>query len=133
AVPRTRKSVWGGVGSAPVSPKRRNPDDPDMPLPADDPGPITDLLLAWRGGQADAMDELVPLRYAAMRRLAERHLERERNGHTLTPTALVNEAWLRLVEQTRVRVNDRTPFLALVSRTMRHILVDHARRRDRKS
>jgi len=100
-----------------------------MPLPADDPGPITDLLLAWRGGQADAMDELVPLLYAAMRRLAERHLERERNGHTLTPTALVNEAWLRLVDQTRVQVNDRTHFLALVSRTMRHILVDHARRR----
>lgn len=100
-----------------------------MTRPAESAGPITDLLLAWREGREEAMEALVPLLYEAMRRLAERHLERERDGHTLTPTALVNEAWLRLVDQTRVQVNDRTHFLALVSRTMRHILVDHARRR----
>ncbi len=100
-----------------------------MTAPADPTASITDLLLAWRAGREDAMEALVPVLYEAMRRLAERHLGRESDGHTLTPTALVNEAWLRLVDQTRVQVNDRTHFMALVSRTMRHILVDHARRR----
>lgn len=97
------------------------------PSPA--PGTITDLLLDWREGNAEAMGRLVPILYQAMRQLAGRHLGRERVDHTLTPTALVHEAWLRLVDQTRVAVTDRVHFMALVSRTMRHILVDHARRR----
>lgn len=101
---------------------------PSVPEP-DTPGTITDLLLEWRDGRTGAQDELVPLLYQAMRQLASRHLGRERSDHTLTPTALVHEAWLRLVDQARVIANDRTHFLALVSRTMRHILVDHARRR----
>lgn len=99
------------------------------PAPAPAPGTITDLLLEWRGGRATAMDDLVPLLYQAMHQVAARHLGRERSGHTLTPTALVNEAWLRLVDQSRVAAVDRTHFMAVVSRTMRHILVDHARRR----
>ena len=97
------------------------------PSPA--PGTITDLLLDWREGKAEAMGQLVPILYQAMRQLAGRHLGRERVDHTLTPTALVHEAWLRLVDQTRVAATDRVHFMALVSRTMRHILVDHARRR----
>lgn len=93
------------------------------------PGTITDLLLDWREGRTGAQDDLVPLLYQAMRQLASRHLGRERVDHTLTPTALVHEAWLRLVDQARVVANDRVHFMAIVSRTMRFILVDHARRR----
>lgn len=100
------------------------------PVPArDTPGTITDLLLDWRNGRTGAQDDLVPLLYQAMRQLASRHLGRERADHTLTPTALVHEAWLRLVDQARVVANDRVHFMAIVSRTMRFILVDHARRR----
>ncbi|MFN8652189.1 MAG: ECF-type sigma factor [Gemmatimonadales bacterium] len=95
----------------------------------DTPGTITDLLLDWREGRTGAQDDLVPLLYQAMRQLASRHLGRERVDHTLTPTALVHEAWLRLVDQARVVANDRVHFMAIVSRTMRFILVDHARRR----
>lgn len=97
------------------------------PPPADDS--ITDLLLAWGAGRSEALDELMPLLYEAMRRLAARQLAGEQAGHTLSPTALVNEAWLRLVDQGRVGIQDRGHFLAIVSRTMRRILVDHARRR----
>jgi RNA polymerase sigma-70 factor, ECF subfamily len=92
------------------------------------PGDITGWLHAWRAGDAEAMERLMPLVYDALHALAERHMRRERDGHTLTPTALVHEAWLRLVDQRRADLRDRTHFLSLASRVMRRVLVDHARR-----
>jgi RNA polymerase sigma factor (TIGR02999 family) len=106
---------------------------PDMPgngsagLPP--AGEITDLLVAWRAGDPDAMERLMPLVYGALRRLAEGRLRGQEGGHTLTPTALLHEAWLRLVDHTRTDVRDRGHFLAVASRAMRSVLVDHARRR----
>ena len=93
------------------------------------PGPITDLLRSWSNGDHGAMDRLLPLLYELLHDVAARHLRREAVGHTLTPTALVHEAWMRLAAQTRLTINDRTHFLALASGAMRRVMVDHARRR----
>jgi RNA polymerase sigma factor (TIGR02999 family) len=90
----------------------------------------TDLLLAWRRGDRAAFDRLVPLVNDELHRLALRYVARERRGHTLQATALVNEAYLRLVEVTRIQWQDRAHFFAMAARTMRRILVDHARARD---
>jgi RNA polymerase sigma-70 factor (ECF subfamily) len=90
----------------------------------------TDLLLAWRNGDRAAFDRLVPLVSHELRQLAGQYLHRERNGHTLQPTALVNEAYLRLVDLNRIQWQDRAHFFAMAARTMRRILVDHARARD---
>jgi RNA polymerase sigma factor (TIGR02999 family) len=90
---------------------------------------VTDLLLAWRRGEAHALDQLMPLVYDALRALAQRHLDREGSANTLTPTGLVHEAYLRLVDRTRVEVTDRGQFFAIASQAMRRILVDRARRR----
>lgn len=86
------------------------------------------LLRAARGSAADA-DQLFPLAYDELRAIAGRHLSRERADHTLQPTELVHEVYGRLVDATRLDWNDRAHFLALASRAMRHVLVDHARRR----
>ena len=100
--------------------------------PEPTPGEITALLHAWRDGDPDAMDRLAPLVYDALRHIAERHMQRERAGHTLSPTALVHEAWLRLDssggEAGGPALRDRAHFLAVASRVMRRVLVDHARR-----
>lgn len=93
------------------------------------PGPITDLLRSWSDGNADAMDRLLPLIYQLLHDVAARHLRKESAGHTLTPTALVHEAWMRLASQSRLTITDRTHFLSLASGAMRRVLVDHARRR----
>lgn len=90
---------------------------------------VTDLLLAWNRGEAAALDELMPRVVSELRRVAASYLARERSDHTLQPTALVNELYLRLVDQQRVAWNDRVHFYAAAARTMRHILVDHARAR----
>lgn len=90
---------------------------------------VTQLLRDWSAGSADARDELVGLVYAPLRDIAQRHLRSERDGHTLQPTALVNELYLRLVDQRQVDWNDRTHFFAVAAQVMRRILVDHARRR----
>ena len=89
----------------------------------------TALLLAWGDGDPDALNELVPLVQDELRQLARRHLRRERAGHTLQATALVNEAYLRLIEIKRVRWQNRAHFFAMASRVMRRILVDAARAR----
>ena len=89
----------------------------------------TALLLAWGDGDPDALNELVPLVQDELRQLARRHLRRERTGHTLQATALVNEAYLRLIEIKRVRWQNRAHFFAMASRVMRRILVDAARAR----
>lgn len=89
--------------------------------------PVTELLVRWRAGDTVALDELVPLVYAELRQSARRQLYRERPGHTLQSGALVNEAYLRMVGQRPVAAENRTHFLAVASRLMRQVLVDHAR------
>jgi RNA polymerase sigma factor (TIGR02999 family) len=89
---------------------------------------ITDLLLQVRQGAPDAMDRLVPLVYGQLRRMAHRQLQGERPSHTLGTTGLVHEAYLKLVDQTRIEWRDRGHFFALAARVMRQILVDYARR-----
>jgi RNA polymerase sigma factor (TIGR02999 family) len=90
---------------------------------------ITDLLLAWGHGDRAALDDLVPLVHHELRRLARLQMRGERDNHTLQTTALVNEAFLRLVDLRRIQWQDRAHFLALSARLMRRILVDHARSR----
>jgi RNA polymerase sigma factor (TIGR02999 family) len=88
---------------------------------------VTGLLAAWRQGDATAVDRLFPLVYDELRRIAHRQLGQERPDHTLGTTALVHEAYLKLVDQTRAQWADRTQFFAIASRAMRRILVDYAR------
>ena len=88
---------------------------------------ITQLLVAWSDGKAEAVDELLPLVYSELRRLASRYLRHERTGHTLQPTALVHEAYMRLVDQRKVRWRNRAHFFGISAQVMRRILVDHAR------
>ena len=88
---------------------------------------LTGLLRAWSAGDADAGDKLIALVYKELRRQAARYLSRERSNHTLRPTALVNEAYLRLAEQRRVVWQDRSQFFAVAATVMRRLLVDHAR------
>ncbi|MGE0553582.1 MAG: sigma-70 family RNA polymerase sigma factor [Gemmatimonadales bacterium] len=91
---------------------------------------ITGLLRSWRAGSADALDRLIPLVYGELRAIARRHLGRERPGHTLTTAALVHEAYLDLLGQASVDWKDRVHFFAIASRTMRRVLVWHARKRN---
>lgn len=89
---------------------------------------ITETLRAWRAGDPGAVDRLVPLVYDALSRMAHRQLRLEAPGHTLSTTALVHEAYLRLVDQTRVEWSDRAHFFAVAAQALRRVLVDHARR-----
>ena len=97
-----------------------------MTLTADN---LTGLLIEWREGDRAALDKLTPLVYDELRRIAHRYVQRERNGHTLGTTALVNEAYLRLAGQKKIDWQNRAHFFAVTAQVMRHILVDHARRR----
>jgi len=90
-------------------------------------GDMTQLLVDWSNGDQRAMDKLAPQIYNELRRLAQSYMNRERSDHTLQATALVNEAYLRLVDQTRVQWRDSVHFTALAAQMMRRILVDHAR------
>jgi RNA polymerase sigma factor (TIGR02999 family) len=90
---------------------------------------VTLLLAKWANGNQQALDELTPVVYKELRRLAASHLRRERMAHTLRPSALVHEAYLRLVDQSSPRWQDRSHFFGVAARLMRQILVDHARRR----
>ena len=92
---------------------------------------LTQLLAEWASGDASAPDELFPLVYQELKRIARGHFRNETPGHTLQPTALVNEAYLRLIDQTRVKWQDRAHFFAIAAQTMRRILIDHARGRAR--
>jgi RNA polymerase sigma factor (TIGR02999 family) len=92
------------------------------------PHAITDALAALRGGDPDAMDRLVPLVYEELALIAHRQLRLEVTGHTLSTTALVHEAYLRLVDQTRAQWADRAQFFGVAAHSMRRVLVDHARR-----
>jgi RNA polymerase sigma factor (TIGR02999 family) len=94
---------------------------------ADEPGEITLLLQKVKEGQPEATDELIRLVYQELRRIAAAYLWKEQPGHTLQPTALINEAWLRLADQTRVDWRDRRHFFGVAAQMMRRVLVDHAR------
>ncbi len=89
---------------------------------------ITQLLAEWSEGNQSALDELYPLVYEELHRLARRYMSRERKGHTLQTTALINEAYVRLVDQKNVRWANRSHFFAISAQIMRRILIDHARR-----
>lgn len=95
-----------------------------------DRGQVTELLRAAGAGDRDAFDRLLPLVYDELRRIAGRQLQAERAGHTLQTTALVHEAYMKLVDQSRIDWRDRAHFLGISARAMRQILIDHARRRD---
>ena len=88
---------------------------------------ITRLLVGWSGGDRAAFDQLLPLVYDELRKVAARRLRHERANHTLQPTALVHEAYVKLIDQDRVQWRNRAHFFAIASRLMRRILVDHAR------
>ena len=92
---------------------------------------ITGLLAAWGRGERAALDKLTPLVYAEMSRIARRQMSRERDGHTLQATALVNEAFIRLSGQEHHSWQDRAHFYAVCAQVMRHILIDHARAQQR--
>jgi RNA polymerase sigma-70 factor, ECF subfamily len=89
---------------------------------------ITQLLIAWSDGNQAALDKLYPLVYDELHRLARRYMSRERRGHTLQTTALINEAYVRLVDQKHVHWANRSHFFAISARIMRRVLIDHARR-----
>lgn len=88
---------------------------------------ITQLLLAWGSGDETALERLMPLVHAELKRLAKRYMNRQRSGHTLQTTALVNEAYLRLIDSSRVQWQNRAHFFAISAQLMRRILVDAAR------
>jgi len=96
-------------------------------MTASSPNEVTRLLLDWSGGDKAALDKLMPLVYDELRRLAHHYMGRERLGHTLQTTALVNEAFLRLIDQRSVEWQNRAHFFGIAARMMRRILVDHAR------
>lgn len=102
---------------------------PDFPMA--DARNITQLLAAWSGGDRAALDALIPIVYEELRRQASRYLRRERPGHTLQTTALINEAYLRLVDQKSMRWQNRAQFFGIAAQLMRRILVDHARAKQR--
>jgi RNA polymerase sigma-70 factor (ECF subfamily) len=92
-------------------------------------GDVTTLLHAWADGDETALEQLLPLVETELRRLARGCLRRERPGHTLQPTALVNEAFMRILDVKNLRWNDRSHFMSIAARLMRRVLVDHARAR----
>jgi RNA polymerase sigma-70 factor (ECF subfamily) len=100
----------------------------DMQTPADD---ITGLLVSWREGNRAALDALLPLIQRELNRIARRHLGRERQNHSMQPSSLVQEAFLRLLPDRDVEWKNRAHFFAIASKVMRHVLVDHARQRSR--
>jgi RNA polymerase sigma factor (TIGR02999 family) len=99
-----------------------------MRSPSSPPHEITQLLAEWSEGNQAALDRLYPLVYNELRRLAHGYLRRERKGHTLQTTALINEAYLRLVDQKHVHWANRSHFFGISAQIMRRILIDHARR-----
>jgi RNA polymerase sigma factor (TIGR02999 family) len=93
---------------------------------------VTQLLLAWNDGDQTALERLIPLVHAELRRLARRFMRDERPGHTLQPSALINEAYLRLIDARHVRWENRVHFFSIAAQVMRRILVDFARSRSYK-
>jgi RNA polymerase sigma-70 factor (ECF subfamily) len=102
------------------------------PADASPDGDVSILLRAWSEGDQSALDKLTPIVYDELRRLAQHYMSQERTGHTLQATALVNEAYMRLVDYKRMRWENRAHFFAVSAQLMRRILVDHARRHNLK-
>jgi len=100
-----------------------------MKTPAQPTVQVTQLLADWRNGDRDALDKLIPVVEPELHRLARHYMSREREGHTLQTTALINEAYLRLVDVSHPDFNDRKHFFAVAGQLMRRIMVDHARQR----
>jgi RNA polymerase sigma-70 factor, ECF subfamily len=100
-----------------------------LPMSAAPASELTRMLRAWSDGDREALDRLTPLVMDELRRIAHRYIDRERGEHTLQATALVNEAWLRLVDTNDVRWEDRAHFFGICARIMRRILIDAARAR----
>ena len=98
-------------------------------MPEPKPHEVSQLLLAWSEGDRAALDQLMPLVYAELRRLAKSYMRRERAGQTMQTTALIHEAYLRLIDADRVRLENRAHFFAAAARVMRQVLVDLARER----
>lgn len=97
-----------------------------MPTPGTD---VTQLLLNWKTGDREALEQLTPMLYDELRRVADSYMRRQSTGHTLQATALVHEAYIKLADQTRLEARDRTHFFAIAAQVMRRILVDHYRAR----
>lgn len=95
---------------------------------SDLPNEVTRLLIKWSNGDKAALDELIPLVHAELRRLARHYMARENSGHTLETSALLNEAYIRLVDQQSMPWQNRSHFFGVAAQVMRHILIDHARR-----
>lgn len=93
------------------------------------PHHVTQLLIAWGDGDRAALDQLMPLVYEELRRLAHHYIKRERPNHTLQTSGLINEAYIRLVDQSQLKVKNRAHFFGIAARLMRQILVDYARKR----
>jgi RNA polymerase sigma factor (TIGR02999 family) len=110
--------------------KSKQPDKNQIEAPPH--GEVSSLLLAWSEGDQSALDRLIPIVYAEMHRLARRYMKRERPGHSLQTTALVNEAYMRLVDYERMQWQNRAHFFAVSAQLMRRILVEHARRHNLK-
>jgi RNA polymerase sigma factor (TIGR02999 family) len=108
-----------------------HPSNPTHPTsPPGDAGTITNLLLNWSEGDRSALERLTPIIYDDLLRLARARLSRERGSHTLEPTALVHESYLRLADQSRLQAANRAHFYAIAANLMRRVLVDHARKRN---
>ena len=124
-------SKEAGASSVEIRPERSYPvHSPGVePMAAFRNGDITQLLSRWSAGDRGALDHLVPAVYAELRRMAGRYLRRERPHHTLQPTALVHEAFVKLVDQRAVQWQNRAHFFGVAAQLMRRILVDHARER----
>lgn len=103
------------------------PDAASPPRPAANPEQVTQLLRRWGNGEQHAVEQLLPLVYGELRGLAKRYLRRERQGHTLETSALVHEAYVRMIGQQKVEWRNRAHFFAISAQMMRRILVDHAR------
>jgi RNA polymerase sigma-70 factor, ECF subfamily len=98
-----------------------------MPIPSLPPQEVTQLLVDWGNGNQAALDRLMPLVYTELRQLAHRYMRWERPGHTMQTTALIHEAYLRLVDQNQVRWQHQAHFFGIAARLMRQILIEHAR------
>src|SRR5690349_12177669 len=101
-------------------------------LEAANPGSVTELLLRWRAGERECLDRLMPLVEGELRRIAHNRMRRERPGHTLQTTALVNEVYVRLLDRAQVDWHSRVQFLGAAAALIRQILVDYARRSNRR-
>jgi RNA polymerase sigma-70 factor (ECF subfamily) len=102
-----------------------------MPIPSLPPQEVSQLLVDWGNGNQAALDRLMALVYTELRQLAHRYMRRERPGHTMQTTALIHEAYLRLVDQHQVRWQHQAHFFGIAARLMRQILIEHARRHTR--